>query len=96
MFVSISPVQNTTDSLTDPRVVFVGKPYRYFTHPELLTSKGRGQTFIDLYTMLRGSKGYAEDSMELRKALGDILHIGEHVVSKYLANYRGRESQVVR
>ncbi|KAF8555576.1 hypothetical protein OG21DRAFT_1507589 [Imleria badia] len=79
---------DTTDSITHPRVVFVGKPYRYFTHPELLTSKGRVQTFIGLYTMLRESKGYAEDSMELKKALRDILGLGEQNVSKYMADYR--------
>lgn len=79
---------DTTDSITNPRVVFVGKPYRYFTHPKLLASKGRVQTFIGLHTMLRESKGYTEDSMELKKALRDTLHLSEQIVSKYMADYR--------
>lgn len=79
---------DTTESVTHPRVVFVGKPYRYFTHPELLAYKGRVQTFVGLYTMLLESKGYAEGSMELRKALRDMLGLGEQNVSKYLADYR--------
>ena len=81
---------DTTDSLPDPRVMFIRKPYWYFIHPELLMSKGHGQTFIGLYTILWESKCYAEDSIELKKALGDILHlhVGEQVVSKYLEDYR--------
>ncbi|KAH0840361.1 hypothetical protein J3R83DRAFT_1384 [Lanmaoa asiatica] len=78
----------TTESVTHPRVVFVGRPYRYFTHPELLASKGRAQTFVGLYTVLRESKDYAEDSMELKKALRDIMRVGEQMVSKYMADYR--------
>ena len=79
---------DTTESITHPRVVFVGKPYRYFTQPKLLAYKGRVQTFIGLYTMLRESKGYAEDSMELKKALRDTLGLGDQNVSKYMAEYK--------
>ncbi|KAG6373907.1 hypothetical protein JVT61DRAFT_6060 [Boletus reticuloceps] len=79
---------DTTGSITHPRVVFVGKPYRYFTHPGLLAYKGRVQTFVGLYNMLIESKGYAEDSMELKKALRDLLGLGEQNVSKYMADYR--------
>lgn len=78
----------TTESITHPRVVFVGRPYRYFTHPELLASKGRAQTFVGLYTVLRESKGYQEDSMELKKALQDTMRLGEQIVSKYMQDYR--------
>ena len=79
---------DTTESITHPRVIFVGKSYRYFTHPQLLAYKGRVQTFVGLYTILRESKGYAEDSMELKKALRDMLGLGEQNVSKYMADYR--------
>lgn len=79
---------DTTESITHPRVVFVGKSYRYFTHPELLAYKGRVQTFIGLHTMLREAKGYAEDSMELKKALRDMLGLGDQNISKYMADYR--------
>ncbi|KAN0096937.1 hypothetical protein V8E55_001383 [Tylopilus felleus] len=79
---------NTTESIVDPRGAFVGKPYRYFTRPGLLAYKGRAQTFVGLYNMLMESEGYAEDSMELKKALRDILGLGEQNVSKYMADYR--------
>ncbi|KAG8219092.1 hypothetical protein J3R82DRAFT_4852 [Butyriboletus roseoflavus] len=78
----------TTDSITHPRVIFVGRPYRYFIHPELLASKGRAQTFVGLCTVLRESKGYPEDSMELKKALRDTMRLGDQIVSKYMTDYR--------
>ncbi|KIJ69698.1 hypothetical protein HYDPIDRAFT_164007 [Hydnomerulius pinastri MD-312] len=78
----------TKDSITHPRVVFVGKPYRCFTHPELLASKGRVQTFVGLYTMLRDSKGYTEDSLKLKKELCGIMGLKEQNVIKYMADYR--------
>ncbi|KAF9235230.1 hypothetical protein BU15DRAFT_89648 [Melanogaster broomeanus] len=78
----------TTESITHPRVVFVGKPYRYFTHPELFGSKGRVQTFTGLFTTLRESKGYTEDSLKLKKELCDIMGLKEQNVAKYLADYK--------
>lgn len=79
---------DTTESITHPRVAFVGKLYRYFTHPELLASKGRVQTFVGLYTMLRETRGYAEDSKELKNALREISRLGEQVISRYIIDYR--------
>ncbi|KIJ13363.1 hypothetical protein PAXINDRAFT_181369 [Paxillus involutus ATCC 200175] len=78
----------TTDSITHPRVVFVGKLYRYFTRPELLVSKGRMQTFVGLYTTLRHSNGHTEDSLKLKRELCKIMGLKEQNVSKYLADYR--------
>ncbi|KAG9317913.1 hypothetical protein JVU11DRAFT_2144 [Chiua virens] len=60
---------DTTATITHPRVIFVGKLYRHFTHPELLSSKGRVQSFVGIYILLRELKVYPEDSMELKKAL---------------------------
>jgi hypothetical protein len=37
---------------THPRIVFVGKLYQYFTHPELLIANARIQTFVGLYLAL--------------------------------------------
>ena len=79
---------DTTESIVDPRVAFVGKPYRHFTRPALFAYKGRAQTFVGLYNMLIESEGYAEDSIELKKALRDMLGLGEQNVSKYMADYR--------
>ncbi len=40
--------QSATVKLDDPRVVYVGKPYRFFTCPESLKANGRVQTFVGL------------------------------------------------
>ncbi|KAF9226976.1 hypothetical protein BS17DRAFT_697478, partial [Gyrodon lividus] len=78
----------TTDSITHPRVIFVGKQYRYFTHPEFLASKGRTQTFVGLYTTLRESGVHTEDSLKLKRELCNITGLKESNVAKYLADYR--------
>ncbi|KIK99014.1 hypothetical protein PAXRUDRAFT_823236 [Paxillus rubicundulus Ve08.2h10] len=77
----------TTDSITHPRVVFVGKLYRYFTRPEVLVSKGRMQTFVGLYTTLRQSNCHTEDPLKLKRELCKIMGLKEQNVSKYLADY---------
>ncbi|OCH89999.1 hypothetical protein OBBRIDRAFT_793711 [Obba rivulosa] len=48
------------DSLDHPRIQFINRPYRYFTHPHLLTANGRGHTFLGVYNALRdgSTSGY--------------------------------------
>ncbi|KAG6331326.1 hypothetical protein ID866_7764 [Astraeus odoratus] len=78
----------TTATLTHPRVAFVGAPYRYFTRPELLTTKGRMQTFCGLYSALRESKGYAHNSVKLKQELCRLMGLKEQNVLKFLADYK--------
>lgn len=47
----------TIASVTHPRVKFIGKPYRHFIHPELLTANGRTQTFVGILLHLYRSRG---------------------------------------
>ncbi|KAH7918351.1 hypothetical protein BV22DRAFT_1076286 [Leucogyrophana mollusca] len=74
----------TSKSVTHPRVVFVGKPYRYFTHPHLLTANGRSQTFVGIY---RASE-HLDNESRLKKELCALTGIKEQTVAKYLSDYR--------
>lgn len=78
----------TKVSLEHPRVVFVGAPYRYFIHPELLTAKGRLQTFCGLYTALRESNQYPHDSVKLKQELCRLMGLKESSVAKLLGDFR--------
>ncbi|KAI5999788.1 hypothetical protein F5J12DRAFT_846664 [Pisolithus orientalis] len=78
----------TKVSLEHPRVVFVGAPYRYFTHPELLSTKGRLQTFCGLYMALRESNQYSHDSAKLKQELCRLMGLKEASVAKLLSDFR--------
>ncbi|KAH7907525.1 hypothetical protein BJ138DRAFT_1137511 [Hygrophoropsis aurantiaca] len=74
----------TTTSPTHPRVKYVGKPYRYFTHPHLLTANGRTQTFLGTYL----ESEHLENESELKKTLCSLTGIKEQTIAKYLSDYR--------
>ncbi|KAI6043724.1 hypothetical protein EDC04DRAFT_2951858 [Pisolithus marmoratus] len=78
----------TKVSLEHPRVVFVDAPYRYFTRPELLTTKGRLQTFCGLYMALRESNQYPHNSVKLKQELCRLMGLKEPSVSKLLDDFR--------
>lgn len=72
-------------SPTNPRVIYISKPYRYFTHPHLLTSNGRGHTFHGLYqSCLNQSNSEAAVLAEIIKLSG----LKEVTAQKYLADYK--------
>jgi hypothetical protein len=73
---------------THPRVVFVGKLYRYFTHPELLISNGRIQTFVGLYLALVEGKKYEPGSLKFRNELSKLTGIKDTTLAKYLSDYQ--------
>ena len=78
----------TTNSPTDPRIVFISKPYRYFVHPELLTSNGRSQTFLGVYRTCLASGRHDDSGLALRRELVRLTGMKEHSVIKYLADYQ--------
>lgn len=87
----------TTDSLRHPRIAFIDARYRYFTHPELLKTKGRMQTFCGLYTTVRESKSYPHNSIKLKQELCRLMAYKEQNVVKLLADYKaGYESGVLK
>ena len=78
----------TTNSPTDPRIVFISKPYRYFVHPELLTSNGRSQTFLGVYRTCLASGRHDDSGLALRREMVRLTGMKEHSVIKYLADYQ--------
>ncbi|KAI6042270.1 hypothetical protein EDC04DRAFT_2866869 [Pisolithus marmoratus] len=78
----------TKVSLEHPRVIFVDAPYRYFTRPELLTTKGRLQTFCGLYMALRESNQYPHNSVRLKQELCRLMGLKEPSVAKLLNDFR--------
>ncbi|KAJ3978399.1 hypothetical protein F5890DRAFT_1422643, partial [Lentinula detonsa] len=78
---SVSP------SFADPRVVFLSKPYRYFIHPELLTSNGRPQTFIGILNSLQAmcfpDSLHGLDERETKEITGSICNKCGLKVLKY-------------
>ncbi|KAF9463686.1 hypothetical protein BDZ94DRAFT_596079 [Collybia nuda] len=80
----------TTASPTHPRVVFLPKPYRYFTHPELLTANGRSQTFLGVLQTLRSRGQYGDTIVHtgLQRKLIEVTGIREATVKKYLEDYK--------
>lgn len=73
---------------THPRVVFVGKLYRYFTYPEFLVASGRPQTFVGLYVALVKGKKYKPGSLKFRNKLSKLTGIKDTTVAKYLSDYQ--------
>jgi len=69
------------------RVVFVGKLYRYFTHPELLVANGRIQTFVGLYLALVEGETYEPDSLKFRNELCKLMGMKDTTLAKYLSDY---------
>ncbi|KAG6886731.1 hypothetical protein C0995_005393 [Termitomyces sp. Mi166 len=80
----------TTASPSHPRVVFLSRPYRYFTHPELLTSKGRPQTLLGVLQSCLDATyaGHDLKSKLLLKELMRITGLGEKTAFRYLEYYR--------
>ncbi|KAG2146339.1 hypothetical protein DEU56DRAFT_787564 [Suillus clintonianus] len=78
----------TKASPTHPRVIFVGKLYRYFTYPELLVTNGRTQTFVGLYLALVEGKKYEPGSLEFRNELNKLTGIKDTTLAKYFSDYQ--------
>ncbi|OAX38855.1 hypothetical protein K503DRAFT_690783, partial [Rhizopogon vinicolor AM-OR11-026] len=78
----------TKGTATHPRVVFVGKLYRHFTHPELLIANGRTQTFVGFYLALILEKKYDSRSLKFRHELGKLTGIKDTTLAKYLLDYQ--------
>jgi hypothetical protein len=79
---------STVNSPSHPRVVYVSRPYRYFIHPELLTSNGRVQTFLGVYQTCRESGRYGNNDGGLLREVVRITRLSEKTVRKYLEDYQ--------
>ncbi|KAG6844461.1 hypothetical protein H0H87_006744 [Tephrocybe sp. NHM501043] len=64
----------TTVSPAHPRVVFLSQRYRYFTHPHILTSKGRPQTFLGVLRTVLDTT-CADHNLDSVDLLGELVKI---------------------
>jgi hypothetical protein len=69
---------------TDPRVVFVQKPYRYFVHPTLLTANGRAQTFLGVYL---SSSSSSRRGSQLLDEVARITGLKRSAIDKYVGDF---------
>ncbi|KAI0268092.1 hypothetical protein BC834DRAFT_676068 [Gloeopeniophorella convolvens] len=76
----------TCPELTDQRVQYVSKPYRYFILPHLLTANGRGQTFLGVYDHYINNLRVTEASLASKIVSSTGLQLT--TVSKYLSAYQ--------
>jgi hypothetical protein len=79
---------SATASPTDPRVIYISKPYRYFIHPHLLTSNGRGHTFLGIHRACLDSDQSSSDD-DILKEIIRLSGLKETTAAKYLADYNG-------
>jgi hypothetical protein len=89
--VGLDLAQARTAAPTDPRAVYLARPYRYFVCPALLGARGRGQTFLGVYRACVDSaryRGGAAGGVALRRAVAGLMGISESVVERYEAAYR--------
>jgi hypothetical protein len=83
-----------------PRIQFLPKPYRFFTHPEELVANGRPQTFLGVLSLCISTTGNSDFTEALKKPLlsqeiSALMALKEPTCAKYLAEYvAGREGGV--
>lgn len=77
---------STTPSLADLRVIYISKLYRCFVHPHLLTSNGRGHTFISVYRTCIDSQRFTSDEDVLQEVI-KLLNMKERTALRYLAAF---------
>ncbi|KAF8806017.1 hypothetical protein BYT27DRAFT_7103161 [Phlegmacium glaucopus] len=81
-----------------PRIQFLPKPYRFFTHPEELVANGRPQTFLGvLFSCISTDSDFTEALKKplLSQEIASLMALKESNCAKYLAEYvAGREGGV--
>ncbi|KDQ14155.1 hypothetical protein BOTBODRAFT_159695 [Botryobasidium botryosum FD-172 SS1] len=76
---------SATASATNPRVIYLPKPHRYFIHPHLLTANGRGHTFLGVHeTALLDAN---EHTQSVKRRVSEITGIREATVEAYAEHY---------
>ncbi|EMD40266.1 hypothetical protein CERSUDRAFT_148142 [Gelatoporia subvermispora B] len=73
-----------TTSHDHPRILYVDKLYRYFTHPHLLNANGRGHTFLGVYKTLKDS---TKSSVEVGEEVARLTGLQASTIAKYLHDY---------
>ena len=84
-----------------PRIQFLPKPYRFFTHPQELVANGRPQTFLGVLLSCISTNTTDSDFTEalkkprLSQEIATVMGVKESTCVKYLAEYMaGREGGI--
>ncbi|EMD31664.1 hypothetical protein CERSUDRAFT_127238 [Gelatoporia subvermispora B] len=73
-----------TTSHDHPRILYVDKLYRYFTHPHLLNANGRFHTFLGVYKALKDN---TNNSAEIGEEVAGLVGLQASTIAKYLHDY---------
>lgn len=78
-----------------PRIRFLPRKYRFFTHPEWLVANGRPQTFLGVLQSLTASSSAGLKTPSLSNNIARITKTKDATSAKYLADYvAGRDAEV--
>jgi len=81
-----------------PRIQFLPKPYRFFTHPEELVANGRPQTFLGVLSLCISTNSDFTEALKkplLCQEIAALMSLKEQTCAKYLAEYvAGRDGGV--
>jgi hypothetical protein len=81
-----------------PRIQFLPKPYRFFTHPQELVANGRPQTFLGILSLCISTDSDFTEALKkplLSQEIAALMALKETTCAKYLAEYvAGREGGV--
>ncbi len=78
---------SSSAALAHPRVAFIARPYRFFVSPYLLTTNGRGQTFVGVHDALV-ARGHCTNDKELLGELVRLTGVKGPTAIKYLLELR--------
>ncbi|ESK87714.1 hypothetical protein Moror_1845 [Moniliophthora roreri MCA 2997] len=76
----------TSPEASHPRVEFLGRRYRYFVEPNLLTANGRPQTFLGVLKHAAPLSGGGSRCLS-RKRMTELTGITDQSVANYLGYY---------
>ncbi|KAI1791055.1 hypothetical protein LXA43DRAFT_450246 [Ganoderma leucocontextum] len=84
---SASSSSSASAALAHPRVTFIARLYRFFVSPYLLTSNGRGQSFVGVHDALV-ARGHCANDEELLGELVRLTGLKGPTATKYLVELR--------
>ncbi|KAF8178031.1 hypothetical protein BJ912DRAFT_1063371 [Pholiota molesta] len=78
-----------------PRIRFLPRKYRFFTHPEWLVANGRPQTFLGVLQSLIACSSAGLETPSLSNDIARIAKTKDATAAKYLADYvAGRDAGI--
>lgn len=89
--------QDPQAALSHSRANYIIRRYRFFTRPNLLTTKGQGHTFLGIYQALLDSGTKESDEKGIYREVVKASNMKHPTVVKYLSEYKeGLEKGVIK